>query len=39
MGAVWAPASDMITKVVEGKASPEEAVKTACAQINAANKK
>ncbi|MFN8496525.1 MAG: extracellular solute-binding protein [Anaerolineae bacterium] len=39
MGAVWTPASDMITKVVEGKATPEEAVKTACAQINAANKK
>ncbi len=39
MGAVWTPAADMITKVVEGKSTPEEAVKTACSQINAANKK
>jgi len=39
MGAVWTPAGDMITKVIEGKSTPEEAVKEACATINAANKK
>lgn len=39
MGAVWTPASDMITKVVEGKASAEEAVSEATDTINRANKK
>jgi maltose-binding protein MalE len=39
MGAVWTPAADMITKVIEGKATPADAVKEACATINAANKK
>ncbi len=39
MGAVWTPASDMITKVVEGKASPEQAVSEATDTINRANKK
>ena len=39
MGAVWTPAADMITKVIEGKSTPADAVKEACATINAANKK
>ncbi len=39
MGAVWTPAGDMITKVLEGKATPEDATKQACATINTANKK
>ena len=39
MGSVWTPAGDMITKVIEGKATPADAVKEACAAINAANKK
>jgi maltose-binding protein MalE len=39
MGAVWTPGADMITKVIEGKATPADAVKEACATINAANKK
>ena len=39
MGAVWTPAGDMITKVIEGKSTPQTAVKEACATINAANKK
>ena len=39
MGAVWTPAGDMITKVVEGKAEPAEAVNEATATINRANKK
>lgn len=39
MGAVWTPAGDMITKVLEGQATPADAVKEACATINAANKK
>lgn len=39
MGAVWTPAGDMITKVLEGKATPADAVKEACATINQANKK
>lgn len=39
MGAVWTPAGDMITKVLEGKASAADAAKAACATINQANKK
>ena len=39
MGAVWTPAADMITKVIEGKSTPADAVKEACATINTANKK
>jgi arabinogalactan oligomer/maltooligosaccharide transport system substrate-binding protein len=39
MGAVWTPAADMITAVIEGKTTPAEAAKLACATINAANKK
>jgi maltose-binding protein MalE len=39
MGAVWTPAADMITKVIEGKSTPADAVKEACATIDAANKK
>ncbi len=39
MGAVWTPAGDMITKVIEGKAAAADAVKEACATINQANKK
>ncbi len=39
MGAVWTPAGDMITKVIEGKSPAEDAVKQACATINTANKK
>ena len=39
MGAVWTPAADMITKVIEGKAEPAAAVAEACATIDAANKK
>jgi arabinogalactan oligomer/maltooligosaccharide transport system substrate-binding protein len=39
MGAVWTPAGDMITKVLEGKSTPADAVKEACATINQANKK
>jgi len=39
MGAVWTPAADMITKVIEGKASPADAAKEACATIDTANNK
>ena len=39
MGAVWTPGADMITKVVEGKMTPAEAVAEACLTINTANKK
>ncbi len=39
MGAVWGPAGDMITKVLEGKAQAADAPKAACADINKANKK
>jgi len=39
MGAVWGPAGDMINKVLEGKATPEEAVAEAVKLINGANKK
>ncbi len=39
MGAVWGPAGDMITKVIEGKMKPADAAKEAAALINAANKK
>ncbi len=39
MGAVWTPGADMITKVIEGKSTPADAVQEACATINAANKK
>ena len=30
MGAVWGPAGDMITKVIEGKSEPQAAVEEAC---------
>ncbi len=39
MGAVWTPAGDMITTVLEGKATAADAAKAACATINQANKK
>jgi len=39
MGAVWGPAGDMITKVIEGKSQPDAAVKEASETINKANKK
>ncbi len=39
MGAVWTPAGDMITKVIEGKAAPDSAVREATDTINRANKK
>ena len=39
MGAVWTPAGDAITRVLEGKADGATALKDACAAINAANKK
>jgi maltose-binding protein MalE len=39
MGAVWTPGADMITKVIEGKATPADAVKEACATIDTANDK
>lgn len=39
MGAVWGPAGDMITKVIESKSTPAEAVTEATGLINAANQK
>jgi maltose-binding protein MalE len=39
MGAVWTPAADMITKVIEGQATPADAVKEACQTIDTANNK
>ena len=39
MGAVWTPAGDMITKVIEGKSEPAAAAKEAADLINKANKK
>ena len=39
MGAVWTPAGDMITKVIEGKSQPAAAAKEAADIINKANKK
>jgi arabinogalactan oligomer/maltooligosaccharide transport system substrate-binding protein len=39
MGAVWTPAGDMITKVIEGKSQPADAAKEAAGLINTANKK
>jgi len=39
MGAVWTPASDMITKVIEGRAEPAVAVEEATETINRANRK
>lgn len=39
MGAVWTPGADMITKVLEGQATPADAAKAACETINKANKK
>jgi arabinogalactan oligomer/maltooligosaccharide transport system substrate-binding protein len=39
MGAVWGPAGDMITKVIEGAASAEEAIAEAVSLINQANQK
>jgi maltose-binding protein MalE len=34
MGSVWTPAGDMITKVISGDATPEEAAADAQEQIN-----
>lgn len=39
MGAVWTPAGDMITKVLDGSTPPEQAVQQATQTINNANKK
>ncbi len=39
MGAVWTPAGDMITKVIEGKMTAADAVAEATKLINDANKK
>jgi len=39
MGAVWTPGADMITKVLEGQATSQDAAKAACETINQANKK
>lgn len=39
MGAVWTPAGDMITAVLEGKSAPHDAAVAACKTINEANKK
>lgn len=39
MGAVWTPAGDMITKVIEGKSQPAAAATEAASIINKANKK
>jgi arabinogalactan oligomer/maltooligosaccharide transport system substrate-binding protein len=39
MGAVWTPAADMITKVIEGKSQPAAAATEAAKLINTANKK
>lgn len=39
MGAVWTPAGDMITKVIEGKSQPAAAATEAADLINKANKK
>jgi maltose-binding protein MalE len=39
MGAVWTPAADMITKVIEGKSQPAAAATEAAGLINKANKK
>jgi arabinogalactan oligomer / maltooligosaccharide transport system substrate-binding protein len=39
MGAVWTPAGDMITKVIEGKSQPAAAAAEAAKIINTANKK
>lgn len=39
MGAVWTPAGDMITKVIEGKSQPAAAATEAANLINTANKK
>ncbi len=36
MQSVWTPAGDMITKVIEGQASPEEAAQEAAETINSA---
>jgi arabinogalactan oligomer/maltooligosaccharide transport system substrate-binding protein len=38
-GNYWGPFGDMYTKVLEGKATPADAVKQACADMNKANKK
>ncbi len=38
-GNYWGPFGDMVTKVLEGKASPADGVKEACAAMNTANKK
>ncbi len=38
MGQVWTPAGDMITSVMDGKATPEEAAKKATDDINSAIK-
>ncbi|MCC7164692.1 MAG: extracellular solute-binding protein [Anaerolineae bacterium] len=39
MGAVWTPGADMITTVLEGKSSAQDAAVAACKTINEANKK
>ena len=39
MGAVWTPAGDMITKVLDGSTPPEQAAQQATQTINNANKK
>jgi len=38
-GNYWGPFGDMITAALAGKATPQDAVKTACAAMNTANKK
>ena len=35
----WGPFGDMVTKVIEGQATPEQGVKDACAAMNKANNK
>jgi len=38
-GSYWTPFGEMFTKVIEGAATPDEAVAEACAAMNAANEK
>jgi maltose-binding protein MalE len=38
-GNYWAPFGDMFTKVIEGVATPADAVNEACTAMNAANEK
>ena len=35
----WGPFGDMVNRVIEGKSTPADAVKTACTAMNTANKK